>query len=141
MSKIKKPPYSDFPFIFNDKVSLRQILNSDINDIMEISFYETVQATTLEQAMEMNSKINADYEKGDSIHWAITDNLSNKIVGTCGYYRGFEKDKGELGCVLLPQYRGQGFMTSAMLSVISSRAGESGTEFRMTGEIPISIRT
>lgn len=114
MNKIKVPPYSNFPFISNEKVSLRQILSSDIKNLIEISFYDSIQAKTLEQAVEMNSKINSDYDKGDSIHWGIVDNQSDKIVGTCGYYRGFDKDEGELGCILLPQYRGQGFMTSAM---------------------------
>jgi ribosomal-protein-alanine N-acetyltransferase len=72
----------------------------------------------LEQAIEMNSKINKDYDAGNSFHWGIVDNQSNKIVGTCGYYRGFDKGEGELGCVLLLQYRGQGFMTSVMLLAI-----------------------
>ena len=36
------------------------------------------------------------------------------MVGTCGYYRGFEQGAGELGCVLLSQYRGQGLMNSAL---------------------------
>jgi [ribosomal protein S5]-alanine N-acetyltransferase len=35
-------------------------------------------------------------------------------MGTCGYYRGLDKGEGELGCVLLPRYKGQGFMTAAM---------------------------
>jgi len=118
MSRIKIPPYDEFPFLSNNKISLRQILNSDINDVIEISFYDAIQATTLEQAIEMNSKINRDYDDGNSFHWGIVDNQSNKIVGTCGYYRGFDKAGGELGCVLLPQYRGQGFMTSAMLLAI-----------------------
>ena len=62
----------------------------------------------------MQVKINQDYIDGNSIHWGIADNLTSKIVGTCGYYRGLDKGEGELGCVLLPQYRGQGFMTPAM---------------------------
>lgn len=118
MSRIKTPPYDEFPFLSNDKITLRQILNSDINDLIEISFYDTIQATTLEQAIEMNSKINKDYNDGNTFHWGIIENHSNKIVGTCGYYRGFNKGGGELGCVLLPQYRGQGLMTSAMLLAI-----------------------
>lgn len=118
MSKINTPPYSTFPTVSNKKISLRQIQNSDINELIEISYYESIQATTLEQAIEMNSKINADYDKGDSIHWGIIDNQSNKIVGTCGFYRGFDKDEGELGCVLLPKYQGHGYMTSAMLLAV-----------------------
>ncbi len=114
MEKMKLPPYDKFPVVSNDKILLRQIIDSDINDIIEISFYDAVQATTPAQAIEMQSRINDDYSKGNSIHWGIVDKLTNKIVGTCGYYRGLDKGEGELGCVLLPQYRGKGYMTFAM---------------------------
>ncbi|WP_136668046.1 GNAT family N-acetyltransferase [Flavobacterium sp. H122] len=111
---MKLPPYDIFPSITGDKISLRQIQTSDIKDLIEISFYDSIQATTLPQATEMHAKINKDYFDGNSIHWGIVDKLTNKIVGTCGYYRGLDKGEGELGCVLLPQYKGQGFMTAAL---------------------------
>jgi len=117
-NNMRLPPYDKFPSISDDKIVLRQIQFSDINDIIEISFYDAIQATTLTQATEMQSKINEDYTNGNSIHWGIADKLTNKIVGTCGYYRGLDKGEGELGCVLLPQYRGQGYMTFAMLLAI-----------------------
>ena len=113
------PPYKAFPIVIGNKISLRAIEASDIEDIIEISFYDAIQAITLEQAQEMQEKINQDYLDGNSIHWGIADNLTNKIIGTCGYYRGFEKEKGELGCVLLPQYQGKGFMSSAMQLAIN----------------------
>ncbi len=111
---MKLPPYSIFPNISGDKVSLRQIQVSDMDELVEISFYDAVQAKTVQEASEMQTKIDKDYLDGNSVHWGIVDNLSDRIVGTCGYYRGFENGKGELGCVLLPHYRGKGFMTSAM---------------------------
>lgn len=111
---MKLPPYDIFPSITGDKISLRQIQTSDIKNLIEISFYDSLQATTLQQATEMQAKINKDYFDGNSIHWGIADKLTNKIVGTCGYYRGLDKGEGELGCILLPQYKGQGFMTLAM---------------------------
>lgn len=115
---MKLPPYNNFPTIANDKITLREIVTSDLADLIEISFYDGVQAKTLEQAATMQSKINNDYRDGNSIHWGIVDNLTNKIVGTCGYYRGLDKGEGELGCVLLSQHYGKGFMTSAMLLAI-----------------------
>jgi ribosomal-protein-alanine N-acetyltransferase len=115
---MRLPPYDIFPIIAGDRITLRQILTADIEDLIEISFYDAIQATTLQQATEMQDKINKDYIEGNSIHWGIADNLTNKIIGTCGYYRGLNQGTGELGCVLLPQYRGQGFMTSAMLLAI-----------------------
>jgi ribosomal-protein-alanine N-acetyltransferase len=108
------PPYDSFPTIKDDQVVLRQIDLSDINDIIEISFYDSIQATTLEEAVQMQKKINMDYEQGNSIHWGIVMVSSNTIIGSCGYYRGFEKQFGELGFVLLPKYRGRGLMSAAL---------------------------
>jgi len=113
------PPYPDFPTITSDTITLRQIKPTDIRDIIEISFYDAVQATTLYLASEMQAKISKDYINGESIHWGILDNAANRIVGTCGYYRGFENEAGELGCVLLPQHYGKGFMTQAMVLAIT----------------------
>jgi len=59
---MKLPPYDKFPSFSNDKILLRQIQFSDINDIIEISFYDTIQATTLIQAAEMQEKINEDHD-------------------------------------------------------------------------------
>ena len=115
---MKLPPYTFFPNITGDKISLRQISTADIDELVEISFYDAVQATTKQQATRMHAKINQDYIDGNSIHWGISERLTNKIVGTCGYYRGLDKGEGELGCVLLPQYRGQGYMSSAMVLAV-----------------------
>jgi ribosomal-protein-alanine N-acetyltransferase len=113
-NKLTLPPYRIFPTISGDKITLRQIELSDINDLIEISYYDAVKASTVEQAAKMQDKINADYHQGNSIHWGIADKVSNNIVGTCGYYRGLDKGEGELGCILLPQFRGQGYMLAAM---------------------------
>jgi [ribosomal protein S5]-alanine N-acetyltransferase len=111
---MKLPPFKIFPKIAGDKISLRQIHHDDIKDIVEISYYDSIQASSLKQAIEMQAKINNDYMEGNSIHWGISENSTNKIIGTCGYYRGLDKGAGELGCILLPQYRGQGLMTASM---------------------------
>jgi ribosomal-protein-alanine N-acetyltransferase len=74
--------------------------------------------------MEMQEKIDNDYQEGNSIHWGIIDNASGDIVGTCGYYRGFYGGAGELGCVLLPRFQGQGFMTAALQLAINFGIGQ-----------------
>lgn len=111
---MRKPPYDNFPVLSDDRVLLRQIKDIDLADLVDITFYDAVQANNLQHAKEMNAKIDRDYQDGKTIHWVIVDNSTRKIVGTCGYYRGFDNEQGELGCVLLSRYRGQGFMTSAL---------------------------
>lgn len=118
MNTIILPQYDNFPTIAGDRISLRQVLDIDVPDLIEISFYDAIQAKSIEEAAEMQAKINEDYMTGDSIHWAIVDNATHKIVGTCGFYRGFSKGQGELGCVLLSQYKGKGYMTAAMTMAI-----------------------
>jgi [ribosomal protein S5]-alanine N-acetyltransferase len=109
------PPYKRFPTLSGKRILLRQIEISDIRAIIEISFYDSKQAKTYEEAFQMQERINQDYENGNSIHWGISDLVRNQIVGTCGYYRGFKEGTGELGFVLLPAFQGQGYMSEAIL--------------------------
>ena len=52
---MKLPSYDRFPSISNDKISLREIQFSDVNDLNEISYYGYIQATTLKQLAETPS--------------------------------------------------------------------------------------
>jgi len=108
------PPYDTFPTIVGDNITLRQIQLSDIEDLIEISYYDGVKASTFDEGIGMQDKINDDYIQGNSIHWGIADRVSNKIVGTCGYYRGLDQGEGELGFIMLSQFRGQGLMMAAL---------------------------
>ena len=108
------PPYTTFPNLSDDNILLREIQYSDIKDIVEISRYDAIPAKNVEDAAVMQEKINQSYKDGNSIHWGIIGKATNNIVGTCGYYRGLAEGAGELGCILLPQFKGQGFMTAAI---------------------------
>jgi ribosomal-protein-alanine N-acetyltransferase len=108
------PPYQDFPTLKNSMILLREIRPEDIKDLVEISFYDGKAASDEEEAKFMQARIDADYQRGDSIHWGIVDLEMDQVVGTCGYYRGFEGGSGELGCVLKPAFRGQGYMRTAL---------------------------
>ncbi|MFD2517689.1 GNAT family N-acetyltransferase [Salinimicrobium flavum] len=99
-------------------IILRRVTNLDIPQLVDICFYDGEKAESVEQALTMQEKIDRDYEDGTSIHWGIEDLTSGRIVGTCGYYRGFKNASGELGCVLLPSFRGKGYMTKAMQLVM-----------------------
>jgi len=112
--KMNLPPFNKFPKLSSEKILLREILVVDIPDIVEISYYNGKQAENLTQAMDMQESINQGYILGNSIHWGIINRTSNEIMGTCGYYRGFKKGTGELGFILLANFRRQGIMTEAL---------------------------
>jgi len=104
--------------LISNQIVLRQIINADADEIMEISYYDGIQACNPNEAIEMQKKISQDYLQGDSIHWGIIDAQSSKLVGTCGYYRGFANNIGELGYVLKPSFEGKGYMTNALKKAI-----------------------
>lgn len=102
----------------SNQIFLRQVINADADEIMEISYYDGIQASNPNEAIEMQEKINQDYLQGNSIHWGIVDAQSSKLVGTCGYYRGFVNDTGELGYVLKQSFEGRGYMSNALKKAI-----------------------
>jgi len=115
---MKHPPYDHYPEITEDAISLRQVRKSDLPALLEISFYDGKKAESIQDALEMQERIEADYQNGTSIHWGIVDPKTQEIVGTCGYYRGFDLGIGELGCILRPQFQGRGFMNAALRGAI-----------------------
>lgn len=112
------PPYQIFPTLTTNEIILRQVTAADADEIKEISYYNGIQANDPNEAIEMQKRIDQDYQQGNSIHWAIIDVQSSKLVGTCGYYRDFINDTGELGYILKPSFEGKGYMTSALKKVI-----------------------
>jgi len=111
------PPYSVHPILPAGEYTLRPILHVDIVNILDLSFWDGKPAETINEAIAIQTRVDADYLKGDSINWGITD-ATNTIVGTCGYCRGFKGGRGEIGFVLKETYRGKGIMRQAIASVI-----------------------
>lgn len=120
------PPYPVFPTLYTKRTALREVKASDVEDIVEISTYDGQRASTTADALQMLGKIERDYRNGDSVNWGIADPVTNEIMGTCGYYRGFKNDIGELGCILRPTFRGKGFMSEAMRAAVGFGIREMG---------------
>jgi ribosomal-protein-alanine N-acetyltransferase len=123
------PPYPDYPVLTGARVLLRPVTAGDAEALLEISMYDGHKAETVEEAAQMLGRIHQDYLLGESIHWGIEDLQTGALTGTCGFYRGgFDKGAGELGCILLPGYRGKGYMSEA----IALAAGFGWKNMRLT---------
>jgi ribosomal-protein-alanine N-acetyltransferase len=113
-----RPIFSKMPVLSNDRITLRGLELSDAAAILDIAVYDGVFARTETEAAYTLERINADIAKGESLHWGIFLNESDEIAGTCGYYRGFAENSGEVGYILKAGQRGKGLMTEAVRLVV-----------------------
>jgi len=108
------PPFDSFPVLSSETVLLRELTYADADALLEIFTYNGKFAKNVSDVIEMLDRIDDNYRSGDSINWGIVDKASGEIAGTCGYYRGFEDETGEIGFILRPAWRGKGWMSEAL---------------------------
>jgi ribosomal-protein-alanine N-acetyltransferase len=113
------PPFEVYPELRSQRIRLRQLLASDVHSIMEVCYFNRIKAKNEEEALVMIAQIEERYQSGGNIHWVIEDIASGEIVGTCGFYRGFRDETGEVGYTMKEQYRRAGYMTEAVSLVVS----------------------
>lgn len=102
------------PVLTSKRLSLRRIENKDAASIIEISVYDGFFAKDEEDVLRILDMIDLDIEHGESVHWGIFLKSTNEIAGTCGFYRGYPDNVGEIGYILKTAYRGLGIMTEAV---------------------------
>ena len=109
-----KPKVPLFPGLKTKRLELIQIGNQHKEDLEELFPYSSSNLRSADELLEM---IKRDYENGESINWGLK--LNDTIIGTCGFYRGFANEIGEIGFVLRKQYRGNEYMLEAANAIIN----------------------
>jgi len=106
------------PVLRGERISLRGIELDQAAAIIDIAVYDGVFATNEAEAAVTLKRIHADIARGESLHWGIFMNDTHEIAGTCGYYRGYPGNSGEIGYLLKPGHRSRGLMTEALKLII-----------------------
>ncbi len=110
-----------FPTIKTEKLLLRQIVDSDIDNIFkglshpDIIKYYGVNFQTLEATKEQMT-FYADLERNETGIWWAVCSIDNKIFYGAGGLNSLSKEhkKAEIGFWLLKEFWGQGIMTEVM---------------------------
>lgn len=113
-----RPPFIEFPVIETDRLLLRDILLDEAAGIQEILFYNQKVADTIEEATKILKKVDLNYRDGSGINWGIVIPETNEIIGTIGFYRGFDNETGEIGFVTKEKFRRQGYTIEAVLKLV-----------------------
>lgn len=118
--------FSKMPELETERLKLRAIKKSDVNDINEYASNPRTSQYLLwehHRSVEYTKKfvdiILARYKISEYYDWAIVLKDSQKMIGTCGFTRIDEENSvAEIGYVLNPSYWGNGFATEAAKKIV-----------------------
>ena len=113
---------SNFPTLTTERLTLRQLLESDMQEIFLLrsnplinKFLDRKPSETVEDALNFIRNIN----NNELLYWAITHTLIGNLIGTiCLFDFLSELNKCEIGYELLTDYQGQGIMSEAANKII-----------------------
>lgn len=110
--------YAKTPQLSTQRLVLRELTLDDMPAAVEISVYDGVYATNEADAIDIHNKVYADVAQGESMHWGIFSSDGQTLLGSCGYYRGFADESGEIGYLLKTDARGHGYMGEAVKCIV-----------------------
>jgi ribosomal-protein-alanine N-acetyltransferase len=117
---------SPFPTLTTERLILRQLLESDVQEIFLLrsdpiinKYLDRQPSKTLEDALNFIRIINVNIKNSELPYWAITQKNNEKLIGTiCLFDFSEELNRCEIGYELLTDYQGQGIMNEAIKKII-----------------------
>jgi ribosomal-protein-alanine N-acetyltransferase len=118
--------FSPFPVLKTERLTLRQLLNSDDTEIFTLRSNDNVNkyldrkpCSSITDAQQFITAIHENIQKNDSVYWAIILNGTEKLIGTiCLFNFSPHNSTAETGYELLPDFQGKGIMQEAASTVI-----------------------
>lgn len=117
---------TDFPVLSSQRLILRQITHSDLENIFlglshpDVIKYYGVSFSSLEETKEQMVWFDDLEKKGTGIWWAVCSKIDGAFLGAGGLNDlTLKNKKAEIGFWLLPEHWGKGIMTEAMPLILN----------------------
>ena len=104
-----------FPRLQTKRLVLDQLVKENVGQLIEITSFND-RAKTEEELDQLLQTITEQQKGKQGIVWALY--LDKEVIGTVGFYRGFENAEGEIGYVIREKYRRQGFLSEALTEIV-----------------------
>lgn len=125
--KINSSVFESFPVLKSDRLMLREIANSDANEIFEMRssgrvnhFIARENMRSVEDAEILIDKTRAVFTNHQGIGWAGVLRNENKIIGTCGFNSIDHANlHAEIGGELSVDYWGKNIALEAVATIVN----------------------
>ncbi|UTW63180.1 GNAT family N-acetyltransferase [bacterium SCSIO 12741] len=101
---------TSIPILHSGELTMRELNLEEVDQFYELSLYRNPEYN-LEQAGELIKTIQENFQNREALNWGMY--LGEELIGTCGYYRGFANNQGEIGFVIRKKFRRQGWTLKA----------------------------
>jgi ribosomal-protein-alanine N-acetyltransferase len=120
------PNFNPFPELKTERIVLRRIIESDAPAILSLrsdervmQFIDRPRAQSIEDALELITKIDSSIESNDGINWGISLIENPELIGTIAFWRIDKPNyRAEIGYMLGHEFHGKGLMQEAISTVI-----------------------
>lgn len=133
---MNKISFNPFPVLKTDRLNLRQIKETDLNELFILKSDERLlkkyngKAKTYEETVLKLRSLVDSMEKKRSITWGISYKDEDKLIGSiCLWNICEEQSKAEIGYELMYNFQGQGIMQEAIKAVIDYGFKNMGLHF------------
>ncbi|MBE6688334.1 MAG: GNAT family N-acetyltransferase [Ruminococcaceae bacterium] len=117
----------DFPVLETPRLTLRQLLPRDKDDMFEYAQNPEITKYLLwyeHENVQFTAKylkyLQPRYRRGEYHDWAIVNNEENKMIGTAGFVTfDTENNAAEIGYVISHKYHNLGYATEAVKRIIN----------------------
>jgi [ribosomal protein S5]-alanine N-acetyltransferase len=118
--------FSPFPVLHTERLTLRQLRNTDWPDLLLLrsdpsvnKYIVRAKQNSREEMVVFIERINSDISAGHSIYWVICPDQNSNLIGTICLWNFSDDEKtAELGYELFPAYQKKGFMKEAVAAVL-----------------------
>ena len=109
-------PAKPFPELSTSRLQLKEITVDCLVDFQGIAYFEGEPVKYSKKVIELIHSLKRDFDHNKGISWGLFSN--NQLIGSCGFYRGFKDQIGEIGYVLHERFWSKGYMKEACLKVL-----------------------
>lgn len=119
-------PFPKFPILETERLRLRALCDKDVSAFFKIRsdadnmrYIPRPLAQSEDEILEFIKVTEEMYQKGEGLNFAIALKDSDEFIGTIGYYRiKWYAERTELGYILSPEHRGNGYVQEAVQEMI-----------------------
>ena len=108
--------FKSFPELSTSRLELKEVTENDLERLIEFAISDPEIEDRRQACISIIERTSKMFKNREALNWGLY--IDNVLLGTCGYYRGFSDDTGEIGYVMHPDSRRKGYMKEAALEII-----------------------